>query len=229
MIPDILQSKVRQVVDDAVAKIQPHFPNEVFRPITIQYENCYSTAGWALSEDNIVIFNSILLLANEEEFLKQIVPHEAAHLITDHIYGYETQPHGKEWKSIMALLGLPGDAHHDLDVSICKRSTTEYTFRCECPDGTEIHTYGSLLRRKILKEKLSCSDCMARLIPVDPVEQPYGMPFKVAAGTKADRAKWIIKKFKTQPRKKLIAKLMKGAGLSKVAAGTYLYNLSKDC
>lgn len=227
MVPEALQSKVRQVVDDSVAKLQPYFPDEVFPPISIQYKPSGVTAGYAHTQDYLINFNPILLIANEEEFLRQIVPHEVAHVITDHIHGYETKPHGKEWQSVMILLGLPPEPFHDLDVTLAKRSITTYTFSCECENGTYIHEYGSCLRRKILIEKLGCADCLAPLVPFEPVHQPKGMPWKVAVGTKQDRAKWVIKKNKTLCRKDLIEKLMTDAGLTKAGAATYVYNLRR--
>lgn len=74
-------------------------------------------AGVAYLRKNEIKFNRTLLLENPEEFIKQVVPHELAHLIVYQVFG-RVKPHGKEWQSVMEdLFQLPAETCHQFDVS----------------------------------------------------------------------------------------------------------------
>lgn len=222
-VPDDLQAQVRAVVTASVEHVLLAYPSLVLPPILITYERSYTTAGWAKCLLYQVNFDPILLVANQEEFLKQIVPHEVAHIITEHIHGHKVQAHGDEWKAIMVLMGLEPLRCHTLDTSISKRKFTTYKFICGCTD--EVHEYASVMSRKILLEKYVCTICQKRLLPATPIVIPTSMPRRIALGTKQDKAKWIIRHNRGKERKVIIKKLIEDAGLTPAGAATYYYNL----
>jgi predicted SprT family Zn-dependent metalloprotease len=64
--------------------------------------------------------NLILLVENEEHYLANVVPHEVAHLINRRVNKpapgkKKLMPHGKEWKDVMALLGVVPHVKHRYD------------------------------------------------------------------------------------------------------------------
>ena len=58
-------------------------------------------AGVAHLNENRLRFNAQLYAQNREDFLRQTVAHEVAHLIAHQLFGHAIQPHGKEWQAIM--------------------------------------------------------------------------------------------------------------------------------
>ena len=102
----------------------------------IRYNVKSTTAGLAYHQKWLIRYNLILMVENEEHFLKHTVPHEVAHLINRKVNKVpegkkRLMPHGKEWKEVMALLGVPADVTHNYDVTSidraprAKRKTTE--------------------------------------------------------------------------------------------------------
>ncbi|MNO84373.1 hypothetical protein D3C76_757130 [compost metagenome] len=71
---------------------------------------------------------------NTEDFLKQTVAHEVAHLIAHQLFGDRIQPHGEEWQLIMrGVYELPPNRCHTYDVK--RRSVTRYIYKCPCADS----------------------------------------------------------------------------------------------
>tara|TARA_R110002051_G_scaffold65769_4_gene119281 strand:+ start:6487 stop:6975 length:489 start_codon:yes stop_codon:yes gene_type:complete len=92
-------------------------------------------AGVAYLGRNLLRFNGQMYRDHSDDFLLQTVPHEAAHLIADQLFGARIRPHGVEWQSIMTeLFELPAQRCHDYPV---KRRGTRYYYRCGCP--AEVH------------------------------------------------------------------------------------------
>jgi SprT protein len=222
-VSDILQSQVRQAADAAIERVLKAYPDLNLPHLTITYDNCYRWAGWAIGSDYHVNFNPILLLANQEEFIKQIVPHEVAHVITDHIFGDGIPDHGPQWQSIMNLMGLEALEHHPFDVSISKRKVVSYQFICGCTN--EVHEYSARTAKDVRLTTYKCNTCKKKLTPLSPISIPKSMPRKVALGTKKDRASWIINKHKGKSRSELIQLLIKEADLSSAGASTYYHLL----
>lgn len=220
-----LQQQVVEAVQHSLNLIRASLPNEVFPVIEITYERAYSTAGWADYDLFRINFDPILLNANVQYFMQQIVPHEVAHLMAWFVFGTDIDPHGKEWKSVMVSMGIEPHTYHELDVSISKRITTEYKFACECKNGKRIHFFKSRMKKKLLLEdNLICIDCEMKFRPVD-VKVPKGVPKKVAYGTKLDMARWVINKYRSEPKKVVLEKLVSLAGLTHNGALTYFHKI----
>lgn len=110
---------------------ETHFGRRFERPrVTLDLRG--QRAGVAYLARNLLRFNGRMYHDNTEDFLQQTVPHEAAHLIADAVFGSRIRPHGPEWKSIMTdLYGLQPKRCHDYPVPV--RRATRYFYQCACP------------------------------------------------------------------------------------------------
>ncbi|MEJ6655091.1 MAG: SprT family zinc-dependent metalloprotease [Pseudomonas sp.] len=91
-------------------------------------------AGVAYLHRNLLRFNAQMYQENREDFLRQTVPHEAAHLIAHALYGERIRAHGRKWQALMTgLFDLPANRCHDYAVP--QRRATRYLYRCGCPEG----------------------------------------------------------------------------------------------
>ncbi len=87
-------------------------------------------AGVAYLQKNEIKFNRTLLLENSDEFIRQVVPHELAHLIVYQVFG-RVKPHGQEWQAVMTqLFNLPADTCHQFDVESVQGKM--FAYQCEC-------------------------------------------------------------------------------------------------
>ena len=87
------------------------------RPIPIQYSNRMTkTAGkftFRGEESLYIRLSNTILEDNVELFIERTVGHEVAHHIVHEKYGRNVQPHGKEWKEVMAVLGQEASRCHN--------------------------------------------------------------------------------------------------------------------
>jgi SprT protein len=90
-------------------------------------------AGVAYLGRNLLRFNAQMYQDHAEDFLRQTVPHEVAHLLAHALYGSRIRPHGPEWQNLMTgLFGLPAKRCHDYPVVPARRRTS-YLYQCRCP------------------------------------------------------------------------------------------------
>lgn len=90
-------------------------------------------AGVAYLNRNLLRFNAQMYQDHADDFLRQTVPHEVAHLIAHALHGGHIRPHGPEWKQLMTgLFGLPAKRCHDYPV-VAARRRTNYLYQCGCP------------------------------------------------------------------------------------------------
>lgn len=112
---------------------------EIFfkRPFTrpqVSFKLRGQKAGVAHLTENKLRFNPQLYRENQEDFLRQTVAHEVAHLIAHQLFGLSIQPHGEEWQLIMrGVYELPPHRCHSYDVK--RRQVSRFIYRCQCPKG----------------------------------------------------------------------------------------------
>jgi len=76
----------------------------------------------------------------DENNIRNTVGHELAHLICYYIYP-GCQPHGREWKKIMKLMGLAPERCHNYDFKPA-RKTKRFKYVCEkCGHSYSLTTY----------------------------------------------------------------------------------------
>ena len=81
---------------------------------TVSINNRLKTTGGRAGGflGNQIELSAELYFYNQEEFYREIIPHEIAHLVDYMLTG--NMGHGPTWKSIMQAYGLPGDRLHNL-------------------------------------------------------------------------------------------------------------------
>ena len=83
-------------------------------------------------------FNAGLMVDNWDEYMNQVIPHEVAHLLKEHIYGPGKgmkAAHGYYWQSVMRTLGVKPDRTHKMDTSkvrMAPRTKTKHIYMCPC-------------------------------------------------------------------------------------------------
>lgn len=128
-MPEQLHARVEACYQQAEAFFKQRFA----RP-----EVCFKLrgqkAGVAHLTENKLRFNPQLYRDNHDDFLKQTVAHEVAHLIARQLFGLKIQPHGAEWQLIMRGVYqlLPQRCH---SYAIERRQVSRYIYRCSCPQG----------------------------------------------------------------------------------------------
>lgn len=125
-MPELLNSRVESCFQQAEA----FFKRTFLRPqVSLKLRG--QKAGVAHLHDNLLRFNPQLYRENREDFLRQTVPHEVAHLIAHQLFGGSIQPHGQEWQLIMrGVYELPPKRCHTY--AIQRRCSTRYIYRCPC-------------------------------------------------------------------------------------------------
>ncbi len=128
-MPESLTARVESCFQQAETFFKCHFA----RPqVSLRLRG--QKAGTAHPRDNLLRFNACLYEENREDFLRQTVAHEVAHLVAYRLFGVGIRPHGEEWQRIMReVYGLPAKRCHDYAVQ--RRRTIRYLYRCQCPDG----------------------------------------------------------------------------------------------
>lgn len=120
-----IQRRLRQCLQQS-----EQFFDRTFSMPEVSYDVRGVKAGVAYLQQNCIKLNRTLLLENPEEFIRQVVPHELAHLIVYQVFG-KVKPHGKEWQAVMTeLFGLPADTCHQFDVQNVRGKT--FAYRCGC-------------------------------------------------------------------------------------------------
>lgn len=90
-------------------------------------------AIWTRDRHPELRFNLAIARRYPEDFLRQTVTHEVAHLLTAACHG-RTPPHGREWQAVMRFLGIadPRRCHdYEIDESTVRRQR-RWPYRCAC-------------------------------------------------------------------------------------------------
>ena len=99
---------------------------------------------------------------NQEDFLRQTVAHEVAHLVAHQLFGDRIQAHGEEWQLIMrGVYELPPNRCHNYEVQ--RRVVTRYIYRCPCPQSDFPFT---AQRHKLVRQgrRYLCKRCREILV-----------------------------------------------------------------
>lgn len=118
------------------------------------------TAGQAHFGRGGLRFNPLLFDENRYAFLIDIVPHEMAHWLVDHLEGSEKmRPHGREWKTVMRdLFGLLPDVTHTFDTT--RASPAPHIYVCSCMR----HAFSNRRHGLVVEGKnYYCRSCMRPL------------------------------------------------------------------
>jgi len=156
---------VRTRVEECFQIAERAYNRTIKRPSVIfkKRGNAAGTANYGRWELN---FNMVLLNENVEHFVKQTVAHEVAHLVDQavyethsHVYG-KRSPHGRNWKKVMMVLGVPAERCHSYDVSnaaVSRRKSPTYTYHCTgCKRDLQM---GAIRHKKQSTGRVSYNHC----------------------------------------------------------------------
>lgn len=134
---------------------EQHFTRSFERP-QVSLDLRGQKAGVAYLQRNLLRFNAQLYRENQQDFLRQTVPHEVAHLLAQALHGDHIRPHGREWQALMTgLFGLP--AHRCHNYAVPQRRSTHYLYRCLCPENLPFTPQRHALVRR--GRRYSCRRC----------------------------------------------------------------------
>ena len=111
--------------------------------------------GQALATRNLIEISQPLWERASEEQRKQVVVHEACHLIAHCKHGNEIKPHGPEWKKCMVAAGASPLRCHNVNRDGLKRQYVKYAVQCAC---TSVWV-GHVKAAKVRANKFSCKRC----------------------------------------------------------------------
>lgn len=157
-----LKMQVQRKLNQSLLLAEAYFKRKFAMP-EVNYELRGIKAGVAYLQKNEIKFNRTLLLENADEFIRQVVPHELAHLIVYQMFG-RVKPHGKEWQLVMnEIFKLSADTCHQFDIKNVQGETFEY--RCAC----QTHFLSTRRHNRIVREKIEylCRKCKGKLVFVD--------------------------------------------------------------
>ncbi len=81
----------------------------------------------------IIRINGDMLIRHFEYFMREVIPHEVAHLVVHWIYGARAKAHGEEWKTVMKeCFGLEPSIYHALPTRSARHHAREYIYQCVC-------------------------------------------------------------------------------------------------
>lgn len=156
-----LKMQVQRQLKRDLERANAYF-GKTFTPPSIHYNVRGVKAGVAYLECNAVRFNPVLLQENEQAFIRQVVPHELAHILVYQHFG-RVQAHGKEWKMMMeTVLGVPAEIYHCFDTQSVQQ---QFTYRCDCQTHQlSIRRHNAVIRDN---RRYICRRCKATLLFVE--------------------------------------------------------------
>lgn len=159
-----LKMQVQRKLTEVIQLAQVHFERDFMMP-TVSYDLRGVKAGVAYLQQNEIKFNRTLLQENADEFIRQVVPHELAHLVVYQVFG-RVKPHGREWQFVMnEIFHLPADTCHQFDVQNVQGRT--FAYRCAC----QVHQLTVRRHNRVLRENVAylCRKCGQKLVFADEI------------------------------------------------------------
>ncbi|QIM63741.1 SprT family protein [Pasteurellaceae bacterium Orientalotternb1] len=158
MISPILKMQVQRQLKRDLAKANDYF-NKQFTPPSVNYVVRGVKAGVAYLQQNEIRLNPVLLAENGDEFIRQVVPHELAHLLVYQQFG-RVRPHGKEWQMMMEqVLGVPAETTHCFDIQNVQGQHFAYCCGCQT-HHLSIHRHNAIVRKQ---RQYLCRKCGGEL------------------------------------------------------------------
>ena len=163
-----IEQRTRRLLQQAAPLCASHrspLPNPIIR-----FDLRGQSAGqvqWRQGARPLLRYNLDIARQHETDFLATTVAHEVAHLITAACHG-RTRPHGIEWRTVMAYLGIPDPKRchrYPLEETALKRQR-RWAYQCDCGE----HELSTTRHKRIQTEttRYHCRRCGAVLRPARP-------------------------------------------------------------
>lgn len=169
--PAELERRAREETDLWLARAVERWPR-ADGPIRVSFALRGRTGGDACARTGTVRYNIDLLHRHGDDFLREIVPHEVAHLVAARAFPGRKKPHGAEWKAVMAHFGVPARACHRFETTP-SRAGQRFAYKCLCP---EPHLLTPVAHRRIRRgiREYHCRRCGFALVWTGPVRERDG-------------------------------------------------------
>lgn len=169
-----IQDAVIKKVYSLVAKFEKEFGTDLKEFPVIKFTKKGRVAGtfsWGGNKSCELNFNMTFLKENFVDFLNSTVPHEVAHLLTHNLYGIirtrngNISHHGKEWKRMMAFLGVEAKRCHSYSIkNIAKKGgQRRWSYTCDC--GMD-HQLSTVRHNRVVRGQASyhCKKCKSNIV-----------------------------------------------------------------
>ncbi len=136
-VPPSLITAVRDKIEATLVICRNKYGKPLPFP-RLEFRQCGRVAGyyrppnvWGKPEG--LTINPDYFAKHYDEQLNVTVPHEVAHYVTQQVFG-DVQSHGREWASVMRLIGLKPERCHCFSLEGVKTRTVEkpYQYSCGC-------------------------------------------------------------------------------------------------
>jgi len=108
-------------------------------------------------------YNEIIFSSYFEDSITNTVAHEVAHYVVYSMHKWKrVKPHGAEWKSVMAMFGVPADVTSKYDISLLPlKQQRRHGYVCDCMS----HQLSTTRHNKVQNKKTvyHCKKCMQPL------------------------------------------------------------------
>lgn len=159
-VSPILEKAVRDKIETTLEICRKKYGKPLPMP-TLRFRQSGLTAGyyqppgvWSGKSEMIVI-NPDYFKNHYDEQLNDTVPHEVAHYVTRHVFG-KVQTHGREWASVMNLIGIPADRCHTFSLEGVKTRKVEKPYHYTCGCSEREHTLTKLRHNKCQSNLIRC-------------------------------------------------------------------------
>ncbi|WP_281252867.1 SprT family zinc-dependent metalloprotease [Solemya elarraichensis gill symbiont] len=152
------REQVRHKVAECLELAANHFDKSFELP-EIRFDLHARAAGQYRYGKNLqqLRFNPYLFATAFDENLDTTVPHEVAHYVTFNLFG-RVKPHGREWREVMKLFGVPAEVTHNQKIKIPGlRRERRWGYQCGC----QTHQLTTRRHNKVISGKgsFSCRKC----------------------------------------------------------------------
>lgn len=118
------------------------------KTVTICYNpRLRTTLGRAVYDDFRVELNARLLLEHPAELVPTLA-HELAHLAV-YVKWRSAQPHGQHFRMMMASVGMPASATHNLPTAHLRKRRRRYLYIHQCGQCGQSHVARSVMRNRV--------------------------------------------------------------------------------
>lgn len=114
MSKELLQVTAEKALHHAWVRFESQHDKIGRKPSIILNTRTWRTAGRAWLEQGIIELSYKLFIHHRDEFIRVIIPHEAAHHVAFRVY--EDAGHGPAWKQVMVDYGLPAKLYHSMEL-----------------------------------------------------------------------------------------------------------------
>jgi SprT protein len=160
----------QRVIDTTLQQIRraAELFDRPFEPIPVLFDLRGRGAGMyrVRGRERVIRYNPYLFAKYFDDNLKETVPHEVAHYVTDMLHGTcRVKPHGAEWRAVMTRFGARVEVtcRYDLE-GIPVRVHRQHEYGCDC----DTHRLGSRRHNRIARgeARYFCRRCRAELVAI---------------------------------------------------------------